>query len=534
MANLWITNSAFNSALTRLIQSEVHPIVSAFLALKFLGVNTNTYNEVRSKQNFQRKFWEPYLGIFDSSGHQGFFKLFEGAIAFKGTYPHGSQFTPLRELRKPVGKMSLIWERDELELPGNDTTNYKVKFKDTYIKAVADQLTGSDGIIRRIPLDALATYMQAIEGPLDSPQDLTSIIRAWKSRFNLTQDELLNWFDESETLGLVLSDVEFAPADAKAVVLSRFPPDANSAAAAAVSGDKPSVDSKNIIICGPPGSGKSTMVDEWTKNNPRVRCVFYADTTRAEFVGTIRPIPIRETSENGKESLRSAFDFVPGPLTTAILTAAKSPQEEVFLIIEEINRADAASVFGEVLQLLDRDSNGMSRFPIAASHDLLDFFARSGQPLKDGELRLPGNLTIVATMNAADESLRPMDSAFKRRWDWHELPPDAGAHEFRGTMIEGIPEVEWVDFVDQLNDQILCSRPGEDCRIGLRFLTPTAGKIALKSLRDKLLPFLWQDVHRHSTVPLFSSDCTSLQTAQNLLEDEGLSSIFDWLSTIES
>lgn len=529
MANYWITKSVFDAALTRLTQAGVHPIVTAFLTLKYLGVNTASYTEVRSKQNFQRLFWEPYLGIDNTAGDKGFFKLFQGAIAFKGTYPHGSQFTPLRELRKPVGKMSLIWERDELNLPANDTTNYKVKFKDTYIQAIANQIKDAGGNIHRIPLDALAIYMQALEGPVDTLKSLTDIIAAWRIRFHLTQDELTNWFDEAETFGVIMSSAQFAPEEARAAVLLRFQPASDSATVVVDLPGAFPVESRNIILSGPPGSGKSTAVELWAHGKRKIRCVFYADTTRADFVGTIRPVPVRELDENGQLKLRSIFDFVPGPLISAILAAMKPPFEEVFLIIEEINRADAANVFGEVLQLLDRDDSGRSRFPIAASPDVLDFFQREGMPLADGEFSLPGNLILVATMNASDESLRPMDSAFKRRWDWRELSPDAGAAELSEVVIEGSHEINWVDFVRQLNEQILRSRPGEDCRIGLRFLKSSGGKIPLKAVRDKLLPFLWQDVHRHSTVPLFSPECTSLQASQDLVEEEGVAALFEWL-----
>lgn len=208
--------------------------------------------------------------------------------------------------------------------------------------------------------------------------------------------------------------------------------------------------SHNLIYFGAPGTGKSYQLnklagDSFAKKNIR-RVTFYPDYTYSQFVGCFKPY-----SEPGSKEI--SYEFVEGPFLKTYLEAIAHPYDNFVLLIEEINRANPAAVFGDVFQLLDRDKDGNSVYSVAAPKemagcigkylktfkedaDVRDAIERYYDPDMDfdvfreiacEELSLPSNMYIWATMNSADQGVFPMDTAFKRRWNFKYIDIDAEA-----------------------------------------------------------------------------------------------------------
>lgn len=519
MSKYWISKVAFEQALKRLQDSSVHVAMPSIIALKALGINTKNFITVKSVEDFQNGFINPFFQIQnEKTGLKGIFKPFVGEIAYKGNYGHGSLFTPLREQRKDVGKKALIWERDTLGLPANDTTNYNLKFTEQYVTVIKEYWL-KKGLI---PLDALSIYLQSMNGETTEQLSINQLIDNWKITLKLEKEEIIHWFDVSETiLDPMVTGIE-NEFDPRRYLVEHYQD---------TIADEPSTSEYglNLIIAGPPGGGKSTLVDKIVGENRKIRCVFHPESSKSDFIGTIRPILL--INKDGTKS--TVFDFIPGPFAEALLLALSAPAEKIFLIIEELNRADAAAVFGDLFQILDRNEAGESRFPIRMPLDLDGFLRTSLKTSSPAQLYLPRNLHIIGTINTSDESLKPLDSAFRRRWEWTDLDPMNNAPVLNGVQIEGDMSLDWISFVQNLNDRILVCRPGEDCRIGVFYLLPTSNIIKKSDIKSKLLPFLWHDIHRYSVQPLFRGQIISLPSAQLAFDNDGLSAIFDWVPSIE-
>ena len=189
-----------------------------------------------------------------------------------------------------------------------------------------------------------------------------------------------------------------------------------------------------------------------------------------------------------------------------MIEALNDTSKHVFLVIEELNRAPAAAVFGEIFQLLDRDMNGESQYKIEASDPdmLLHIKENLKESDKFSELYLPSNLSILATMNSSDQSVMPMDTAFKRRWLFEYLPIDlnqAGDGSFKLTFADSSkPEVPWKVFAEVVNDTLSFLQVPEDRLLGHRFVSDeelTTIEEANNTLKGKILVYLWDDVLRH-------------------------------------
>ena len=181
---------------------------------------------------------------------------------------------------------------------------------------------------------------------------------------------------------------------------------------------------------------------------------------------------------------------------------AYQTDEDVYLIIEEINRGNCAQIFGDLFQLLDRDENGVSEYTIKADADLKAYLenelGEDANGIKDGELCLPSNLYIWATMNTSDQSLFPIDSAFKRRWDWEYEPI-----KYKNTnwVIKiGDNKYSWVSFQKEVNNRIF------DKMLGDFFVKPHDGIISEKLLLNKVLFYLWNDVCKDGDGDIFRTD----------------------------
>lgn len=198
----------------------------------------------------------------------------------------------------------------------------------------------------------------------------------------------------------------------------------------------------NWILFGAPGTGKSYVIDQAAKQYPHCRVTFHPDYTYAQFVGAYKPVPSQQTASG------ITYGFVPGPFVNTLTESLENPNTPHILIIEEINRADPAAVFGDVFQLLDRNDEGSSEYSVRTSQELKDYLqgklsanaqktlcaliANLDQSEADAstkydcsEIAIPNNMYIWASMNSADQGVFPMDTAFKRRWTFQYLPIDS-------------------------------------------------------------------------------------------------------------
>lgn len=192
------------------------------------------------------------------------------------------------------------------------------------------------------------------------------------------------------------------------------------------------------------------------------------------------------------------YRFWPQVFTNAYIKAWENTNRPVYLIIEEINRGNCAQIFGDLFQLLDRDKEtGKSEYPVKADKDLVAYIEKElgndHEGIKNGELCLPSNLIIYATMNTSDQSLFPMDSAFKRRWDWEYVPINYDKSIDSGKFIIKIDDVEylWVDFLKIVNDKIYDVTSSEDKQMGNFFIKKN---IDAKDFVNKVMFYLWNEV----------------------------------------
>ena len=294
------------------------------------------------------------------------------------------------------------------------------------------------------------------------------------------------------------------------------------------------------IYYGAPGTGKSHEINRLTKNKEVVRTTFHPDSDYSTFVGAYKPtsieIPVRDVTgkvivEDGNQVTenRIVYEFVEQAFLqayikawNAYIDASKGEKpEDIYLVIEEINRGNCAQIFGDLFQLLDRNGTGFSDYPIQADKDMKKQLAKAfkGKIIADAErinniygkdivaqvlsgekLLLPDNLYIWATMNTSDQSLFPIDSAFKRRWDWQYTPI------CEGKLNDGQPlgwkikvndkEYDWWAFVQRINDEIGELTKSEDKKLGYFFCKPVNGIISAETFVGKVVFYLWNDVFK--------------------------------------
>lgn len=250
----------------------------------------------------------------------------------------------------------------------------------------------------------------------------------------------------------------------------------------------------NRIIYGAPGTGKSHSIEQNIDENFIVRTVFHPETQYSDFLGCLKPV---------MEDDRVAYRFRPGAFTEALIKAVNDPSNIYSFVIEEINRAPAAAVFGEIFQLLDRKPDGSSCYKIDISDpDLLSYLnTHCGSYFSDGKLSIPSNLSLVATMNSSDQAVMPLDTAFKRRWSFEYV--ELSFHKAPSQVLalqtsEGVFKISWANFADKvLNNMLKEFRVPEDRMIGPFFLSQTELKDWQSALRGKLFVYLWDDVLRH-------------------------------------
>ena len=273
---------------------------------------------------------------------------------------------------------------------------------------------------------------------------------------------------------------------------------------------------QQIIVFGPPGSGKSEKVDNILSKTDNVfRTTFHPDYDYSHFVGAYKPMTINK--KDGEQQI--IYDYMPQVFLDAYMAAWRglneNPIKTSILVVEEINRGNCAQIFGDIFQLLDRDNGhrsngenfserkGYSRFPIKANYELAEWLKRqsdwkNNKPdwLEVDQLCLPPNFSIIATMNTSDQSLFPMDSAFKSRWKWEyvpvnysENPNDNKAANFH--IVIGEKKYSWIKFLKFVNPKILELTSSEDKQLGTYFITDD---VDMNTFASRVVFYLWNDI----------------------------------------
>lgn len=293
------------------------------------------------------------------------------------------------------------------------------------------------------------------------------------------------------------------------------------------------------IYFGAPGTGKSFEINRLTKNKEVIRTTFHPDSDYSTFVGAYKPtsieVPVRDVTgkviiENGQKVTenRIVYEFVEQAFLQAYIKAwdaytkvadGETPEEQ-YLVIEEINRGNCAQIFGDLFQLLDRNKLGFSDYPIHADKDMKKQLSKafSGKSIANASrinniyekdivsmvlngdvLLLPDNLYIWATMNTSDQSLFPIDSAFKRRWEWKYMPICEGMDNgiSLGWKIKVNDKLyDWWQFVDKINSEIDDQIKSEDKKLGYFFCKAPDGIISADTFVSKVIFYLWNDVFK--------------------------------------
>ena len=294
-----------------------------------------------------------------------------------------------------------------------------------------------------------------------------------------------------------------------------------------------------IIYYGVPGCGKSNKIREKLKDVPeknKVRVVFHPEYTNAEFIGQILPVT------NG--GIR--YEFTPGPFTQIIKRAYLNPNEHFYLVIEEINRGNAAAIFGDTFQLLDRlkagETDSLSNDPANAAvntftegwsqyfvqnDDVNDYIRGNENSIQIGNIRfdsntairLPPNLSILATMNTSDQNVFTLDNAFQRRFDMelvrNEFDLDKPSVNVQYNAKIADTNIKWGQFWEWGNAKITATLKGlsstEDKRLGVWFVSNVDGKIEEKVFAEKVLKYLWDDVFKFKRSKVFVEEIDTLE-----------------------
>lgn len=303
----------------------------------------------------------------------------------------------------------------------------------------------------------------------------------------------------------------------------------------------PLIDSLQQITYGAPGTGKSHGINTLLKTTNHVRTTFHPDSDYASFVGAYKPTMVKQEKRSSYDVLDNdnkheeeeiiAYKFVPQAFIKSYVSAWRNYPKETVLVIEEINRGNCAQIFGDLFQLLDRKDNGFSCYPIDADADIEQYlcgelkgilpnegdvseinnlFSKNYpdgivEQIKNGKkLLLPNNLYIWATMNTSDQSLFPIDSAFKRRWDW-KFVKISDAHK-NWTIHFGDEACSWWEFIKEMNKIIAKETSSDDKKLGYFFCKPSNEDkdfISEERFVGKVLFYLWNDVFKDGETKYF-------------------------------
>ena len=320
--------------------------------------------------------------------------------------------------------------------------------------------------------------------------------------------------------------------------------------------DKP----RNWVFFGAPGTGKSYQLNKLAKDSFRreniTRVAFYPDYTYSQFVGCFKPVTrYKDSSDKPVSELAAyiSYEFVPGPFLETYINAVQNPNENFLLIVEEINRANPAAVFGDVFQLLDRNDKGRSEYEVAVPREMRDHLAISlseyatnahiSDPvellseqrrleMEAKRLSLPPNMYIWATMNSADQGVFPMDTAFKRRWDFRYMGIDEGENADVGgkalSEIEvpcGKRTVVWNRLRHAINEFMASDdlRINEDKLLGPFFIAPSAltPERFPRVFKDKVLLYLYEDAGKTKRTKMFKKQFNTYRKVCEAFDEIG-------------
>ena len=247
-----------------------------------------------------------------------------------------------------------------------------------------------------------------------------------------------------------------------------------------------------------------------------IRTTFHPDTDYSSFVGCYKPMQ----DEDDPKKIIYKFEgqcFAKAYVEAWKRFAARKEGQNInyTLIIEEINRGNCAQIFGDIFQLLDRDENGFSQYGIVPDEDLAKYLLDEFNNIQENlieqgfekialgeEMKLPPNFSIIATMNTSDQSLFPIDSAFKRRWDWEYIPIQYEPLDKDGNPIANKIDIDgttydWGEFIKEVNERILKLTHSEDKQLGYFFVRPDNGKnITMQRFVSKVIFYLWSDIYK--------------------------------------
>lgn len=300
------------------------------------------------------------------------------------------------------------------------------------------------------------------------------------------------------------------------------------------------------IFFGAPGTGKSFKLnkdkDAFIVNEEQYeRVTFHPDYTYANFVGTYKPVPI--TDEDGKNSI--SYEYVPGPFMRTYVKSINNcikanigaeDAKPFLLLIEEINRASTAAVFGDIFQLLDRKDN-ISEYPIQPSEDMKKYLSKETElPIENfDEIRILDNMFIWATMNSADQGVFPMDTAFKRRWDFEYIGINDNEDKIKDYTVElGTDVINWNDLRKSINKWLVTHGVNEDKLLGPFFINLKTLKTEEKDsnildsekfrsvFKNKVLMYLYEDAARHKKDIFKNGDNILLSEVFKAFDEEGV------------
>ena len=399
--------------------------------------------------------------------------------------------------------------------------------------------SAADSYVSFVEVDKLFSYNPEKWKDINSIFDIDSSERIKEIYLELVSDSEFNRIDSQEASQYFRSNAikqYYCFLKAREVVLGNTKPIDQSL------GNTKNVDNLSCqqIFYGAPGTGKSHRINEETKGESVIRTTFHPDSDYSTFVGAYKPtmglLPICDergqpmkigSSVLHKEQI--IYEFVDQAFLQAYVNAWKYyaqnsfAAKKQFLVIEEINRGNCAQIFGDLFQLLDRNDNGFSDYPINADKDMKKQLTKAfnGIRIENAEsinqlyhgrdivnevlagdiLLLPDNLYIWATMNTSDQSLFPIDSAFKRRWEWQYMPIGKGYNkdgsEIKWAIEGATKKYDWWSFIENINAQIAEATQSEDKKLGFFFCKATDNLISTEKFVGKVIFYLWNDVFKN-------------------------------------
>ncbi len=262
----------------------------------------------------------------------------------------------------------------------------------------------------------------------------------------------------------------------------------------------------NMLFYGVPGAGKSFEIDSIVEPNRTERVVFHPDYTYSDFVGQILP---KVVDGNLK------YEFEPGPFTKMIKKAIDDSENMYYLVIEEINRGNAPAIFGDIFQLLDRNSDGSGKYHIS-NYDIAKVVFNDEKHV----IKMPANLSLLATMNTSDQNVFTLDTAFQRRWEMHLIKNEVEKAEHAGKVIEG-SKITWGEFALVTNEEIIKfaeeTGTSEDKRLGAYFAKED--ELSRNRFPEKVLKYLWDDAFKMERTSYFNEDMNFLDNVIEVFRD---------------